>query len=67
MWDRLSPQNGLMDSLRRELDSAKEEENQTVQLLSDKLDQLEMTKRVRRSQEIIIIIIIIIYLHSKQK
>jgi len=66
MWDRLSPQNGLMDSLRRELDSAKEEENQTVQLLSDKLDQLEMTKRVRRSQEIIIIIIII-YLHSKQK
>jgi len=67
MWDRLSPQNGLMDSLRRELDSAKEEEIQTVQLLSDKLDQLEMTKRVRRSQEIIIIIIIIIYLHSKQK
>ena len=66
MWDRLSPQNGLMDSLRRELDSAKEEENQTMQLLSDKLDQLEMTKRVRRSQEIIIIIIII-YLHSKQK
>jgi len=57
-----------MDSLRRELDSAKEEENQTVQLLSDKLDQLEMTRRVRRSQEIIIIIIIIIiYLHSKQK
>ena len=66
MWDRLSPQNGLMDSLRRGLDSAKEEENQTVQLLSDKLDQLEMTKRVRRSQEIIIIIIVI-YLHSKQK
>ena len=55
-----------MDSLRRELDSAKVEENQTVQLLSDKLDQLEMTKRVRRSQEIIIIVIII-YLHSKQK
>ena len=43
--DELSQRNEVVDSLRGELDAAREEKNQTEQRLSDNLNELETTKR----------------------
>jgi len=54
----LSQQSRLVDSLRDELNTAKEENNQTEQRISDNLNELESMKRqydeVKKSCEVIL-------------
>ena len=59
----MSQQSRLVDSLRDELNSAKEENNQTEQRISDNLNELETMKRqydeVKKSCEVILYAVVL--------
>jgi len=43
----LSQKNGLIDSLRNELDTAREEKNQTQQRYNDQMNEIDAIKQER--------------------
>ena len=59
----MSQQSRLVDSLRDELNTAKEENNQTEQRISDNLNELESMKRlyyeVKKSCEVILYAVVL--------
>jgi len=45
--DELSQKNGLIDSLRNELDTAREEKNQTQQRYNDQMNEIDAIRHER--------------------